>query len=183
MAASSLWKEKEEKYEYVNEGTKRDRGEQIDYTLELITTYQLAYVEDPLMEDDFEGFAELTKKAKGCLICGDDLFVTSIDRLRKGIALSSARAVIVKPNQVGTISDAHETAAAAMNNGCIPVISHRSGEGCDSTISHLAVAFGCPIIKCGVIGGERTAKINELIRIEETLGHLAKMSDLTVAGG
>ncbi len=183
MAASSLWNEKEEKYEYVNERTKRDRGEQIEYTLELISTYGLAYVEDPLMEEDFEGFAELTKKAKGCLICGDDLFVTAIDRLQKGIALSSARAVIVKPNQIGTISDARETAMVAMKNGYVPVISHRSGEGCDSTISHLAVAFGCPIIKCGVVGGERTAKINELIRIEETLGHLAKMSDLTIISG
>jgi enolase len=117
------------------------------------------------------------------LICGDDLFVTSSERLRKGIAIGSARAVIVKPNQIGTISDARETAAIATNNRYVPVVSHRSGEGCDSTISHLAVAFGCPVIKCGVIGGERTAKINELIRIGETLGPRARMSDLAISSG
>ena len=178
VASSSLWKEKGEKYVYEGEGKKLDSGQQLEYMLDLIEKYHLSYVEDPFNEDDFESFAELTKKAKGCLICGDDLFTTNNERIIQGIKLGSGNAIIIKVNQIGTLSDALETIEVAQRHGYTTVMSHRSGDTCDWHISHLAVAFNCPIIKTGVVEGARIAKINELIRIEHFLGNRAKMADL-----
>lgn len=178
FAASSLYDSAKKKYVYKREGAARDSGEQIDFVLELIETYGLLYVEDPLREDDFESFAELTKRAKGCLVCGDDLFVTNVARIRKGIKLGAANTVLIKPNQIGTLSDARAAVQLAKQHGYVPVMSHRSGETSDETIAHLAVGFGCPIIKAGAVGGERVAKLNELIRIEEELGDEARMGEL-----
>jgi enolase len=177
-AASSLWKEKEGKYVYENGSKKRDASEQLDFMLDLIEQYHLAYVEDPFHEEDFESFAELTKKAPNCLICGDDLFTTNNERLNQGIKLDAANAIIIKVNQIGTLSDAAETIENAQRNGYTCVVSHRSGDTCDWHIAHLAVAFKCPIIKTGVVEGARIAKLNELIRIEHFLGNRAKMADL-----
>ncbi len=176
MAASTLWRQKEKCYVYTRDGTKRDSGEQLDFVLHLIGDYNLAYVEDPFHEEDYESFAELTKKVKKCLICGDDLFVTNRERLIRGIKVCAANSIIIKTNQVGTLTDAWETTKVAKKARYVPVMSHRSGETNDAHIAHLAVAFGCPVIKTGVLHGERVVKINELIRIEETLGHRAKMS-------
>jgi len=151
----------------------RDRtpDEQIDYVAGLIEEHDLAYVEDPLDEDDYEGFAELTDRVAGgradCLICGDDLFVTNVDRLRTGIETGAANSILVKPNQIGTLTEAFDAIELARRNGYAPVVSHRSGETEDVTIAHLAVATAAPFIKAGAVGGERTAKLNELIRIEE----------------
>ncbi len=178
VAASSLWKEKEEKYVYENGSKKRDASEQLDFMLDLIEQYHLAYVEDPFHEEDFESFAELTKKARNCLVCGDDLFTTNNERLNQGIKLDAANAIIIKVNQIGTLSDAAETIENAQRNGYTCVVSHRSGDTCDWHIAHLAVAFKCPIIKTGVVEGTRIAKLNELIRIEHFLGNRAKMADL-----
>jgi len=180
VAASSLWNDEEEAYVYQREGKKRDSGEQLEFILGLIKKYHLAYVEDPLHEEDFEGFAELTKKAKNCLICGDDLFVTNTERLSRGIKMHAANAVIIKVNQVGTLTDAWKTIEMAKRNGYVPIMSHRSGDTCDWHIAHLAVAFKCPVIKTGVVEGARIAKINELIRIEEFLGDRAKMTELKI---
>jgi enolase len=180
VAASSLWSEKEEAYIYQRERKKRDSGQQLEFILELINKYHVAYVEDPLHEDDFEGFAELTKKVKGCLICGDDLFVTNNERLSRGIKMHAANAVIIKVNQVGTVTDAWETVELAKRDGYVPVLSHRSGDTCDWHIAHLAIAFQCPIIKTGIVEGTRIAKVNELIRIEEFLGDRAKMANLEI---
>ena len=155
-----------------------DTGEQLDFILDLIKTYKLAYVEDPFHEEDFESFAELTKKAKDCLICGDDLFVTNKKRLEHGIEAKAANSIIIKVNQVGTLSDAWQTIQTARKFGYVPVLSHRSGDTTDNHIAHLAVAFHSPIIKTGVVGGVRIAKLNELIRIEEMLGNKAKMAKL-----
>ncbi|MFQ5762917.1 MAG: phosphopyruvate hydratase, partial [Candidatus Bathyarchaeia archaeon] len=127
-------------------------------------------------EEDYESFAELTKKVKKCLICGDDLFVTNRERLTRGIKICAGNAVIIKANQVGTLTDAWETTEVAKNARYIPVMSHRSGETNDTHSAHLAVAFRCPVIKTGVLDGARVAKINELIRIEEALGDRAEMS-------
>jgi enolase len=138
----------------------------------------LAYAEDPFHEEDFESFAELTKKTKNCLVCGDDLFVTNVERLSHGVKLRAGNAIIIKVNQIGTLSDAWETVEMAKRNGYVPVISHRSGDTCDWHIAQLAVAFKCPIIKAGVVEGARVAKINELIRVEEFLGDRAKMADI-----
>ena len=178
VAASSLWKEKEGKYVYENGNKKRDTSEQLDFMLDLIEQYHLAYVEDPFHEEDFESFAELTKKARNCLVCGDDLFTTNTERLNQGIKLDAANAIIIKVNQIGTLSDAAETIENAQRNGYTCVVSHRSGDTCDWHIAHLAVAFKCPIIKTGVVEGTRIAKLNELIRIEHFLGNRAKMADL-----
>jgi enolase len=178
VAASSMWNEKGKTYNYKSEGKKRDSGEQLEFIRDLIRKYHLVYVEDPFHEEDYKSFAELTKKAKNCLICGDDLFVTNNERLSRGIKMRAANAVIIKVNQVGTLADAWETIEIAKRNRYIPVMSHRSGDTCDWHIAHLAVAFKCPIIKTGVVEGARIAKINELIRIEEFLGDRARMANL-----
>ncbi|MEJ5327042.1 MAG: phosphopyruvate hydratase [Candidatus Bathyarchaeia archaeon] len=179
-AASSLWNEKEGKYVYENEGKKRDSAEQLEFILDLIEKYHLVYVEDPFHEEDFESFAELTKKVNDCLICGDDLFTTNSERLNRGIKINAANAIIIKVNQIGTLTDALETIEMAQKHGYTTVMSHRSGDTCDWHIAHLAVAFRCPIIKTGVIEGARVAKINELIRIEHFLGDKAKMANLKI---
>jgi enolase len=178
LASSSLWSAKEKKYDYTRENQKRDSGEQLEYVLELAKKYHLTYVEDPFHEEDFGSFAELSKKIKNCLVCGDDLFTTNSERLNRGVKMHSGNAIIIKVNQVGTLSDAWETIELALRNGYAPVMSHRSGDTCDWHIAQLAVAFKCPVIKAGVVEGARTAKMNELIRIEEFLGDRAKMADL-----
>jgi enolase len=177
VAASSLWNGKQKKYSYEREKTKRDSGEQLDFILGLINKYHLAYVEDPFHEEDFKSFQELTKKAKNCLICGDDLFTTNDERLSRGIKTQAANAIIIKVNQVGTLTDALETVEMARRNSYVPIMAHRSGDSCDWHIAHLAVAFKCPIIKTGIVEGARIAKINELIRIEEFLGDRARMAN------
>lgn len=164
MAATEMWKDGR----YVYSDAKRSTEEQIQYVSELIERYNLYYVEDPLEENDFEGFAELTKQVK-CMICGDDLFVTNPVRIQQGIDTGAANTVLVKPNQIGTVTDTRDAVKLANRNGYHCVMSHRSGETTDETIAHLAVALGIPIIKTGIVGGERTAKLNELIRIEEGL--------------
>ena len=169
---------------YVYGDRVRDTDEQIEYVAGLIEEYDLAYVEDPLDENDFEGFAELTdrvgseaQRASGSasgpgpradrtLICGDDLFVTNVERLERGIEEGAGNSILVKPNQIGTLSDAVDAIEQGVAAGYDPVISHRSGETEDTTIAHLAVATDAPYIKTGAVGGERTAKLNELIRIE-----------------
>jgi len=183
VAASSLWNGKEKAYVYQRERKKRDAGEQLEFVLELIGKYRLVYVEDPFHEGDYESFAELTKKVKNCLICGDDLFTTNNERLSRGTKMHAANAVIIKVNQVGTLTDAWETIETAKRNGYVPVMSHRSGDTCDWHIAHLAVAFRCPIIKTGVVEGARIAKINELIRIEEFLGDRAEMAGTQMLSG
>jgi enolase len=180
MASSSIWKEKEQVYDYANEGKKRDSGEQLEYVIDLIEKYHLAYVEDPFQEDDFKSTAELTKKTKNCLICGDDLFTTNNERLTQGVKAGAGNAIIIKVNQIGTLTDALETIMTAQRNGYSCVMSHRSGDTTDWHIAHLAVAFSCPIIKTGVVEGARIAKLNELVRIEQFLGNRAKMAELNI---
>lgn len=178
MASSEFWSEEEGKYVYGQDGLERDSGDQVDYVKDLIDTYHMFYVEDPFDEKDFDGFAELTAKVGSkCRICGDDLFVTNSDLLAYGIERKAANAIIIKPNQIGTLTDTYETVRLAKENGVMPVVSHRSGETCDETIAHLAIAFGAPLIKTGAIGGERIAKLNELIRIEEEMSN-PRMADL-----
>jgi len=153
---------------YVYGDTVRDAEEQIAYIADLVAEYDLVYVEDPLDEDDFASFAELTDRVGDrTRVCGDDLFVTNVDRLQRGIDRGAANSILVKPNQIGTLSDAVDAVETAVASGYDPVISHRSGETEDATIAHLAVATDAPYIKTGAVGGERTAKLNELIRIEQ----------------
>ncbi|HII09071.1 MAG TPA: phosphopyruvate hydratase [Methanosphaera sp.] len=178
VASSEFWNENEQKYIYEREGTSRTVEEQIDYIADLVDTYKFFYVEDPIQENDFEAFAELTAKSgKDCLICGDDLFVTNPEILAKGIEANAANSLIIKPNQIGTLTDTYNSIQLAKANKYVPVVSHRSGETTDETIAHIAVAFNAPIIKTGAAGGERIAKLNELVRIEEELPN-PKMADL-----
>ena len=178
MASSEFWDSEKEKYVYGQDNIERDVGEQVEYVKDLIETYNMFYVEDPFDEKDFEGFSELTAKVgKKCLICGDDLFVTNSNILEEGIKQKAANAIIIKPNQIGSLTETYKTVKLAKENNILPVVSHRSGETCDETIAHLAVAFGAPLIKTGAIGGERIAKLNELIRIEEELSN-PRMNDL-----
>jgi enolase len=166
MAAAELYEDGA--YQYSDRT--RDTDEQIAYVTELAQEYTLAYVEDPLDEDDFEGFAELTDRVGSeTLVCGDDLFVTNVERLQRGIEQGAGNSILIKPNQIGTLTDTVEAVELGVANGYEPVISHRSGETEDATIAHLAVATDAPYIKTGAVGGERTAKLNELIRIEQNV--------------
>jgi enolase len=166
VAASQMWNSEGYKYR----SKVRTTEDQISYIAELVDSYDLVYVEDPLHEDDFDAFAELNRQVGDrCLICGDDIFVTQVDRIMHGIEMDAANCVLIKPNQVGTLTDTFEAVRLAHTHGLDTVMSHRSGETTDTTIAHLATAFSCVFLKCGVVGGERIAKLNELIRIEEQL--------------
>jgi len=166
IAASQMWDGNSYKYRK----TVRSTEDQISYIAELVDKYNLVYVEDPLHEDDFDAFAELTSQiGDRCLVCGDDIFVTQVDRIQQGIEKDAANCVLIKPNQVGTLTDTFAAVRLAHTSGLNTVMSHRSGETTDTTIAHLATAFDCVFLKCGIVGGERIAKLNELIRIEEQL--------------
>ena len=166
IAASQMWDGNAYKYRK----TVRSTEDQIAYIAELVDKYNLVYVEDPLHEDDFDAFSELNSQiGDRCLVCGDDIFVTQVDRIQQGIDRDAANCVLIKPNQVGTLTDTFDAVQIAQRNGMDTVMSHRSGETTDTTIAHLATAFSCVFLKCGVVGGERIAKLNELIRIEEQL--------------
>ncbi len=166
FAATELWNGER----YVYKDKKLTTEEQISYVAELVDKYGIIYVEDPFHENDFEGFAELTKQiGNKCMICGDDIFVTNIKRIQKGIEIGAANTVLIKPNQIGTLTDTFKAVKLSKDNGYKVVVSHRSGETEDETIAHLSVAFNATLIKTGVVGGERIAKLNELIRIEDEM--------------
>lgn len=162
VAATELW----DGEHYVYHDKKFTPDEQISYIGELVDKYNLFFVEDPLHEDDFEGFAELTKSVD-CMVCGDDLFVTNIKRIEMGVNSGSVNSVLIKPNQIGTLTDTFKAVKLSRDNDYDVVVSHRSGETEDDAIAHLSVAFNAKLIKSGVVGSERLTKLNELIRIEE----------------
>ncbi len=156
------------KYRYRDRTISRE--EQIDLVERFVRDYGLFSVEDPFDQDDFSAFANLTERiGDRCKVIGDDIFVTNVERLRRGIELRAGNAILIKPNQIGTLSETRAAVDLAHKSGFATVMSHRSGETTDDTIAHLAVAFGCLGIKTGAVGGERIAKLNELIRIEEQL--------------
>jgi enolase len=166
VAASSFWDGKN----YIYRDKKFNSKEQIDYISLLIEKYNLHYVEDPLHENDFSGFAKLTEKYKDkCMICGDDLTVTNLTRLKKAIKSKSINAMIVKPNQNGSLLDTAEVIKEAKKHKLYLIVSHRSGETLDASISHLAVGYKLPIIKCGVYGKERKIKLSEISKIEKQI--------------
>jgi len=166
VAAAEMYDAEADAYVYSDQS--RSTAEQVDYIAGLVDEYDLVYVEDPLDEDDYEEFVDLTERVGDrTLVCGDDLFVTNTERLQTGIDAGAGNSILVKPNQIGTLTDAFDAVELAVRNGYDPVISHRSGETEDTTIAHLAVATDAPFIKTGAVGGERTAKLNELIRIAD----------------
>lgn len=162
-------------YVYAGEGVRRTSAEQVDYFAELIDAYPIVSVEDPMAEDDLDGWRELTARVGArCQLTGDDVFCTNEALVREGIRTGVGNAVLVKVNQIGTLSEALGTVDAARRAGWAAVISHRSGETEDTTIADLAVATGCGQIKTGSLSrSDRTAKYNQLIRIEEELGDSA----------
>ncbi|MDR3031346.1 MAG: phosphopyruvate hydratase [Holosporales bacterium] len=154
---------------YNFEGKTRTPKEMIDFYSKLIKEYPIASIEDPLAEEDWNSWKDLTNAIGDSLqIVGDDLFVTNKERLRKGVDLGAANAILIKLNQIGTLTETLETIALAKQNNYNVIISHRSGETCDTTISDLAVATSAPYIKTGApCRGERIEKYNRLLRIEE----------------
>lgn len=166
VAASSFWDGKY--YIYKKEGMKLNKEEQLSFISNLLRIFPIYYVEDPFEENDFVSFSVLTSLFPQKLVCGDDLYVTNIKRLKSGLEIKSTNSVIVKPTQIGTITDVAEFVKFAKKNGLKCIISHRSAETEDNLLSHLAVGLGCDYVKIG-IAGERVIKHNELIRIEEEI--------------
>jgi enolase len=167
---------KEGKYVYEGEGKTRTRQEQADYLFRLIGRYPIASIEDGMAEDDMEGWKILTDLiGSKCQLVGDDLFVTNVARLSKGIEDGLANSILIKVNQIGTLTETLAAVEMAHKAGYTAVISHRSGETEDSTIADLAIATNCGQIKTGSLArSDRTAKYNQLLRIEEQLGSQAK---------
>ena len=173
-AASEFYKEGV--YDYCifegKKGKRLDREGQLEYLKKLIERYPIDSIEDGMSENDWEGWVLLTQEiGDRCQLVGDDLFVTNIHYLSKGIKMGCANAILIKLNQIGTLTETLEAIEMAKRNGYKAIISHRSGETEDTTIADLAVAVNCGQIKTGSLSrAERTAKYNRLLRIEEALG-------------
>jgi enolase len=159
-------------YVYEGEGKKRSVEEQAKYLAELVSRYPIVSIEDGMAEDDMVGWKMVTELiGNKCQLVGDDLFVTNVARLSDGIKSGIANSILVKVNQIGTLTEALAAVEMAHKAGYTAVMSHRSGETEDSTISDLAVATNCGQIKTGSLArSDRTAKYNQLLRIEEELG-------------
>ena len=163
-------------YHYEGEGKVRSIAEQADYLAKLVDAYPIASIEDGLSEDDWEGWKLVTEKiGHKCQLVGDDLFVTNVTRLSQGISKDVANSILVKVNQIGSLTETIAAVDMAHRAGYTSVMSHRSGETEDSTIADLAVALNCGQIKTGSLArSDRLAKYNQLLRIEEDLGSMAR---------
>ena len=163
-------------YRYEGEGSTRSRKEQVEYLAGLVARYPIVSIEDGMAEDDWEGWKLLTEAIGGkCQLVGDDLFVTNVTRLSEGIKKGIANSILIKVNQIGTLTETLAAVEMAHKAGYTAVMSHRSGETEDSTIADLAVATNCGQIKTGSLArSDRTAKYNQLMRIEQELGSQAK---------
>lgn len=182
VAASELYIEEKGGYIFAGEGKKgepvvRTTEEMISYYEELVEEFPIFSIEDPLDEGEWDGWKKLTKKIGNRVqLVGDDLFVTNAQRLRKGIELGAANAILIKVNQIGTLSETFETIKTAQEAGYNVIVSHRSGETEDTIIADIAVAFNTGQIKTGApCRSERVAKYNRLLRIEEQIGEKEKM--------
>jgi enolase len=159
-------------YHYKGEGKTRSVEQQVEYLADLAKRYPIVSIEDGMAEDDFAGWQKLTQKmGAGCQLVGDDIFVTNVERLSDGIKNGIGNSILIKVNQIGTLSETLAAVETAHKAGYTAVMSHRSGETEDSTITDLAVATNCGQIKTGSVArADRTAKYNQLLRIEEELG-------------
>ena len=171
-AAASEFYDKDNK-SYSIDGQNLSQEKIIDYYCDLVEKYPIKSIEDPLHEEDFEGLANITEKiGRKTQIVGDDIFVTNVSRLKKGISQGAANAFLLKLNQIGTLTESRSAANLCLKNNYNVVVSHRSGETEDTTIADLSVALGTGQIKTGAPArSERTSKYNRLIRIEEILGN------------
>ncbi|MEM5802115.1 MAG: hypothetical protein QXQ18_01880 [Candidatus Aenigmatarchaeota archaeon] len=170
FAASQMWDEKQY-YVYSNNNFVFSSQEQLDFITNLAKKFPIIYLEDPFHENDFISFSVATRQLAPKMICGDDLLATNTKRLKGAIEMKSINAAIVKPNQIGTITDVINFVKLAKENKIFTIMSHRSGETEDTLICHLAVGLGCDYIKIGT-SGDRIVKINEMIRIEELLQNI-----------
>ena len=175
-AASEFFKDG--RYVYAGEGKTRSPQQQAEYLAQLAGNYPIVSIEDGMAEDDWEGWKILTDLIGGkCQLVGDDIFVTNVTRLARGIKEGIGNSILVKVNQIGTLTETLTTVEMAHKAGYTAVMSHRSGETEDSTIADLAVATNCGQIKTGSLArADRTAKYNQLLRIEEELGPQAKFA-------
>jgi enolase len=172
-AASEFYNAEEGVYHFFKStGDKLTSAEMVDYWAGWIDQYPILSIEDGLDEDDWDGWKALTAKAGSkCQLVGDDLFVTNTERLQKGIEMEAANSILIKVNQIGTLTETTEAVRLATRNAYTSVMSHRSGETEDVTIADLAVALNCGQIKTGSASrSDRIAKYNQLLRIEEELG-------------
>ena len=167
FASSTQWNDDKQKYIYDRAGFENDSGQQIDFAAGIIEKYKLIYAEDAVHEEAFDDMAVLTKKFPDRMITGDDLTVTNTKILKKAIECGACNAAILKVNQAGSLFDALEFAKMANENNIKLITSHRSGESTDSQISHIGIGTKSKLLKVGVVGGERVAKLNELIRLSE----------------
>ena len=167
FASSTQWNDEKKKYVYDRAGFENDFGEQIEFASNIIEKYKLIYAEDTVHEAAFDDMAEITKRFPNVMITGDDLTVTNNKILQKAIDGKACNAAILKVNQAGSLYDALEFAKVANQNDIKLITSHRSGESSDSHISHIGIGTGSKLLKVGIVGGERVAKLNELIRISE----------------
>jgi enolase len=179
-AASEFYKDG--LYDLAGEGKKLDAAGMTAYLADLVARYPIVSIEDGCAEDDWEGWQLLTKTlGERVLLVGDDIFVTNPERLIRGIENATANAILIKVNQIGTLTETLETMEIAHRAGWRCVMSHRSGETEDSTIADLAVATNCGQIKTGSLArSERTAKYNQLIRIEQSLGPAARYAGRSI---
>jgi len=167
FASSTQWNEEKHLYVYERAGFENTPEKQIEFAASIIEKYKLIYAEDAVHEEAFGDMSELVSKFPKTMITGDDLTVTSKDILKKAIENKSCNAAILKVNQAGSLYDALEFAKVADNNDVKLITSHRSGESIDSQISHIGIGTNSKMLKVGVVGGERVAKLNELIRLSE----------------
>ena len=176
---------KDGSYVYAGEGKTRSKQQQAEYLAELIKSYPIVSIEDGLAEDDWEGWKIATDLiGDKCQLVGDDLFVTNVERLSKGIADGVANSILIKVNQIGTLTETLAAIEMAHKAAYTAVMSHRSGETEDSTIADLAVATNCGQIKTGSLArSDRMAKYNQLLRIEEELGEQARFAGKTALKG
>lgn len=176
VAATELYDQEKNIYVLAGEGRELTSDEMIDYYAELVEKYPIISIEDGLAEEDWDGWKKLTERLGNKIqLVGDDLFVTNTSRLKKGIELGVANSVLVKLNQIGTLTETLNTIEMAKTHGYTAVISHRSGETEDSTIADLAVATNAGQIKTGAPSRtDRTAKYNQLLRIEDMLGYVSE---------
>ena len=163
-------------YHYEGEGKVRDIEAQVKYLAQLVAGYPIVTIEDGMAEDDWAGWKLLTDTiGSKCQLVGDDLFVTNVERLSRGIKDGVGNAILVKVNQIGSLTETLDAVEMAHKAGYRAVMSHRSGETEDSTIADLAVATNCGQIKTGSLArSDRTAKYNQLLRIEQELGDSAR---------
>ena len=167
FASSTQWDEEKHLYVYERAGFENTPEKQIEFAAGIIEKYKLIYAEDAVHEEAFGDMSELVSKFPKTMIAGDDLTVTNKDILKKAIENKSCNAAILKVNQAGSLYDALEFVKVANNNDIKLITSHRSGESIDSQISHIGIGTNSKMLKVGVVGGERVAKLNELIRLSE----------------